>query len=242
MELEHITPYGAGAKGAQVEAMFDHIAPAYDFMNRAMTMGVDRLWRRRTVREARAVKPSVILDVATGTGDLAVALARGCEGASVVGVDLSEGMLERGREKVKKAGLEGRVELRQADCLALPFGEGAFDVVTVAFGVRNFEHLERGYEEMARVLRPGGRLCVLELSTPRSGLVRPFYNLYTQGIIPWLGRMVSRDKRAYSYLLDSIAAVPQGEEMTGLISAAGFSEATFHPLTLGVATLYVATR
>ena len=144
--------------------MFDSIAPAYDLMNRAMTLGIDHLWRARAVREVAARKPREILDVATGTGDLAIRLARAAVGSRVTGIDLSEGMLDIGRSKVAEAGLADRVTFAKADCLALPYPDASFDAVTVAYGVRNFEHLDRGYSEMARVLRPGGMLCVIELS------------------------------------------------------------------------------
>lgn len=243
MELEHITPYGEGiGKGEQVEQMFDNIAPAYDLMNRAMTLGIDRRWRRKAVRQVQQVQPRAILDVATGTGDLALQLARSCPQVHITGIDLSEGMLAVGRQKVAKAEMAERITLRAADCLALPFADASFDAITVAFGVRNFAHLDRGYAEMARVLRPGGRLCVLELSTPSSPLVKPFYHLYTRGLIPWLGRRVSSDPRAYSYLLESIAAVPQGQAMCQLIRSAGFATASAQSLTMGVCTLYTASR
>lgn len=243
IKAEKITPYGTDrSKGAQVEEMFDNIAPAYDFMNRAMTLGIDRSWRRKVVKAATDGSPRSILDVATGTGDLAIQLARAAGGASVTGIDLSEGMLAVGRRKVAEAGLDRRVTLIQGDCLALPFPDGAFDTVTVAFGVRNFEHLDRGYAEMARVLRPGGKLIVLELSVPTSPLVRPFYRLYTRGIIPLLGRMVSSDSRAYTYLPESIAAMPQGEKMLSLMREARLSSPSLRRLTLGVATIYTATK
>lgn len=243
IKAEKITPYGTDRpKGAQVEEMFDNIAPAYDFMNRAMTLGIDRSWRRKVVKAATDASPRSILDVATGTGDLAIQLASAAGGASVTGIDLSEGMLAVGRRKVAEAGLDRRVTLIQGDCLALPFPDGAFDTVTVAFGVRNFEHLDRGYAEMARVLRPGGKLIVLELSVPTSPLVRPFYRLYTKGIIPLLGRLVSSDSRAYTYLPESIAAMPQGEKMLSLMREARLSSPSLRRLTLGVATIYTAIK
>lgn len=243
IKAEKITPYGGKeTKTRQVEAMFDNIAPAYDFMNRAMTLGIDRCWRRKVVRMAAAADPHEILDVATGTGDLAVALARRSPAARVTGIDLSEGMLAVGREKIAKAGLDDRITLMQADCLALPFPDNSFDVVTVAFGVRNFEHLDRGYAEMARVLRPGGCLIVLELSVPTSPLIRPLYRFYTRCIIPAVGRMVSSDTRAYSYLPESIAAMPQGEKMLSLMSDAGLSTPSLRRLTFGVSTIYTATK
>lgn len=243
IKAEKITPYGGSdPKSRQVEAMFDNIAPAYDFMNRAMTFGVDRSWRKKVVRAIAADSPSDLLDVATGTGDMALQLARAIPGCAITGIDLSEGMLAVGRRKTAEAGLSGRVTLRQADCLALPFPDASFDAVTVAFGVRNFEHLDRGYAEMARVLRPGGKLYVIELSTPRSPLVRPFYNLYTRAIIPAVGRLISKDSRAYSYLPASIAAMPQGDRMLALMTGAGLSSPSLRPLTFGVCTIYTAVK
>lgn len=241
-EVERITPYGDGApKERQVEQMFDSIAPAYDFMNRAMTLGIDRLWRAKAVGMLRVGNPRRVLDVATGTGDLAILLARKLPQAAVTGVDLSSGMVRVGEEKVRKAGLAGRVALQVADCLALPFADGEFDAVTVAYGVRNFADILAGYRDMHRVLRPGGTLCVIELSTPVNPIVKPFYRLYTRGIIPLVGRMVSKDTRAYSYLPESIAAVPQRGEMCALMQQAGFTSTTFRSLTFGVCTIYLGT-
>lgn len=243
LEAEKITPYrDTRPKTEQVRDMFDSIAPAYDFMNRAMTMGVDKLWRRRVVNKVKSLSPQRILDVATGTGDLAIKMARRIPGCTVTGIDLSEEMLRVGREKTEKAGLADRVSLMQADCLALPFKDGEFDCVTVAYGVRNFEKLARGYAEMFRVLRPGGMLAVLELSTPVSALALPFYRLYTKRIIPLAGKLVSKDTRAYSYLPESIAAVAQGEDMLDIIRSAGFTRAAFHPMTFGTCTFYSAYK
>lgn len=242
-DVERITPYGSDApKERQVEQMFDSIAPAYDLMNRAMTFGIDRLWRAKAVRMLRRDNPRDILDVATGTGDLAIELARRLPQARVTGVDLSSGMIAVGREKIARAGLGERVNLSVADCLDLPFADASFDCITVAYGVRNFEHLDLGYAEMMRVLRPGGTLCVLELSTPRGVLTAPLYRLYTRFVIPALGRLVSRDVRAYSYLPESIAAVPQGDAMCALIRAAGASSATARAMTFGACTLYLARK
>lgn len=243
IKAEKITPYGSDRpKGAQVEEMFDNIAPAYDFMNRAMTLGIDRSWRRKVVKTAAAAAPAAILDVATGTGDLAIQLARAVPQATVTGIDLSEGMLAIGRRKIADAGLTGRIDLRQADCLSLPFPNNTFDVVTVAFGVRNFEHLDKGYAEMVRVLRLGGTLIILELSTPTSPIVKPFYKLYTRGIIPLLGRMVSNDSRAYSYLPESIAAMPQGDKMLSLMEKAGMDSCAIRRLTFGVSSIYTGKK
>ena len=242
-KVEEINPYSVGGhKHEQVREMFDNIAPAYDVMNRMMTLGIDRRWRRKAVKTVAATHPGAILDIATGTGDLAILLARAVPAATVTGVDLSEGMLEVGRRKAGKAGLGDRITFRSADALALPFPDNSFDAITVAYGVRNFEHLDRGYAEMLRVLRPGGLLCVLELSVPASPLVKPFYAAYTRGVIPLVGRLVSKDTAAYSYLPRSIRAVPARAQMTRLITDAGFADAAYHSQTLGVCTMYTARK
>ena len=242
--VERVTPYGdcgSGGKARQVEQMFDAIAPAYDFMNRAMTLGIDRWWRRVAVRRvARAVPPrAVLLDVATGTGDFALQLWRMVKPAALTGIDLSEGMLAVARQKA--GGIDG-ITFQRADCLALPFDDHTFDAVTAAFGVRNFEHLDRGYAEMARVLRPGGMLCVVELSVPQNRVVRWFYNLYTRHFIPWLGGLRSGDRAAYRYLPASIEAVPQGRQMLALMESAGLAGAAYRRLTLGTCTIYTAMK
>lgn len=244
VKAERVNPYQGDQreKSQQVRVMFDNIAPAYDFMNRAMTFGIDKIWRRKAVRLIENMHPSKILDVASGTGDLAILLARKIPSASVLGVDISEGMLDLGSRKVADAGLSDRVLFSVADCLALPLPDNSFDCVSVAYGVRNFQNLLAGYKEMYRVMRPGGMLCVIELSTPDSPLVSPFYRFYTKCIIPAVGRMISNDVRAYSYLPESIAAVPKGKQMLRLISDAGFRDARFRPLTFGVCTIYTAFK
>jgi len=247
IDAEKVNPYGDDRhKGEQVREMFDNIAPAYDFMNRAMTMGIDKLWRRKAVgmirRRLRSISTPQILDVATGTGDLAILLARKVAGSRITGIDLSEGMVGIGRGKVAKAALTDRVTLNIADCLNLPFPDNAFDCITVAYGVRNFERLLDGYREMARVARHGGMLCVIELSTPTSATVKPLYNVYTRHIIPLVGRLASHDTRAYSYLPESIAAVPQGAAMCSLIEQAGFTDSHWLPLTFGACTIYTASK
>lgn len=240
MNVEEIKPYnGEGGKAKQVEEMFDSIAPAYDFMNRAMTLGIDRWWRRVAVRMVGKTHPQHILDVATGTGDFAIDLYRKLQPQQVVGIDLSQGMLDVAREKIARRGLSDAITVQQGDCLALPFEDGSFDAVTVAFGVRNFEHLLQGYKEMHRVLEPDGILCVVELSTPRNRVFRWFYDLYTLHIIPWMGSLKSGDRSAYRYLPQSIAAVPQGNDMLAIMREAGFTNCKVKRLTLGTCSIYV---
>lgn len=245
VKAEKVNPYRDDTrnKGEQVREMFNNIAPAYDFMNRMMTFGgIDRLWRKKAVKLVASRTPRSVLDIATGTADLAIDLARECTDAVITGVDLSEGMIAVGRRKISEAALEDRVRLMVADCLSLPFADNSFDCATVAFGVRNFEHLLDGYREISRVLRPGGELCVLELSTPDSVLVRPFYEIYTRCVIPAVGRMISKDVSAYSYLPQSIAAVPKGKSMTELMEQAGFSNAVSRTMTFGTCSLYTANK
>lgn len=239
MKVEEIKPYSSdGGKAKQVEEMFDSIAPAYDFMNRAMTLGIDRWWRRVAVRMVGKTHPRHILDVATGTGDFAIGLYNGARPERVVGIDLSQGMLDVARKKIAKRGLSEAITVQQGDCLALPFDDASFDAVTVAFGVRNFEHLLQGYQQMHRVLRPDGVLCVIELSTPRNCVVRWFYDLYTLHIIPWFGALKSHDKSAYRYLPQSIAAVPQGEDMLAIMREAGFKDCKVKRMTFGTCSIY----
>lgn len=244
MTPENITPYRDNrAKTDQVREMFDNIAPAYDGLNRAMSLGLDHSWRRKAVAMVAATAPARIVDIATGTGDFAISLARAIPGAAVTGIDLSAGMTAIGSDKVARAGLAGRVTLRVGDCLG---GHGvpdaSADAVTVAFGVRNFARLADGYRSMFAMLRPGGMLCVIELSVPTSPFVRPFYNLYTRVLIPAIGRLVSHDSRAYTYLPESIAAVPAGDDMLALMRGAGFVNTAFRRLTLGVCTIYTGYR
>jgi len=267
MQVEEIKPYGEqGAKHEQVREMFDNIAPAYDTMNHAMTFGIDRWWRRCAVRRvahhlklvlrveseewssARGENLNsplstlkTILDIATGTGDFALALSHKCAPCHIIGVDLSEGMLKIAREKAEKAGIK-EIEFMQGDCLQLPFDEGIADAVTIAFGVRNFEQLLQGYQEMWRVLRKGGMLCVLELSTPRNRITRWCYDIYTRRIIPLMGEQRSGDREAYTYLPRSIAAAPQGDDMLALMRQAGFDNCQCRRMTFGTCSMYLALK
>ena len=240
---EKVKPYGQnGKKAEQVERMFDHIAPSYDRLNHLMSLGIDRMWRRRAIRWLRPFRPGLVLDVATGTGDFAILACRMLPSASLTGIDLSEGMMQVGRRKVEQAGLAARIDFQREDCEALSFPDASFDAVTVAFGVRNFEHLDRGLREMCRVLRPGGHLIILELSTPTRFPMKQLFALYSQVAMPVMGRTISHDDSAYTYLPESIRAFPQGEVMQESIRRAGFTEAGFRRLTFGLCTLYMATK
>lgn len=238
-----VTPYSSeGSKREQVERMFDNISPKYDLLNRVFSLGIDQGWRRRTIRAVAARPVADLLDVATGTGDLAILAARKLPKARVVGIDISEGMLQHGRRKVEKAGLHERVTLQQGDSAALPFPDGRFDAVTAAFGVRNFEDLERGLGEMRRVLRPGGRLFILEFSKPVKAPMKQLFRFYFHRIMPLVGRLISRDSAAYTYLPKSVETFPEGEGMLRVLAKTGFTNGTARPLTGGIATLYSAAR
>ncbi len=241
-KVEEIKPYSESeGKTSQVKAMFDSIAPAYDFMNRAMTLGIDKWWRKVARKKVASVAPHHLLDVATGTSDFAIQIHQHlhCE---VKGIDLSEGMLAVARRKVEAKRLQEHITFEQGDCLNMRFSTGSFDAVTVAFGVRNFEHIDQGYAEMYRVLKPGGMLCVLELSTPQNPLIRFFYDLYALHIIPFVGSLKSGDKSAYRYLPESIAAVPQGEQMLNIMRSVGFKHCKAQRLTLGVCSIYTGIK
>lgn len=243
---EKINPYDNDReKGEQVEEMFDSIAPAYDFMNTAMTFGLHRRWRNKALHAAvRRLpgSPSAILDVATGTGDVAFKLHSLLPEAHITGIDLSAGMLDVARRKLETMPQEAQrlLAFGKADCLDLPFHDGEFDLITVAYGVRNFENLLQGLREMRRVLKQGGVLCIIELSCPEGKLTGLGYRIYSRNIIPAVGRLVSGDSRAYTYLPESIAAAPQREAMADILRKAGFTEIQYKSLTFGAVTYYIA--
>ena len=239
--MQPVKPYSAeGSKKAQVAQMFNAISKRYDVLNRTLSMGIDVLWRKKTVRSVRKAGALDILDVATGTADLAIALHRGIPGSRVQGVDISAGMLEVGREKITRRGLDPHIPLHLGDGESLPFEAASFDAVTVAFGVRNFEHLEKGLKDMGRVLRPGGCLAVLEFSQPESFPFRQLYFFYFKHILPTIGRWVSKDSAAYTYLPASVEAFPYGEAFAAKLREAGFQYIAIMPLTFGIASLYLA--
>lgn len=221
--------------------MFDNIAHRYDFLNHFFSLGIDKLWRKRLVRELKRESPEKVLDLATGTGDLALEVFRRT-GAQVIGGDISEKMLEKGREKFRQKGVsEDSVQLRYADSEDLEFADESFDAVVVAFGVRNYEDLERGLKESLRVLKKGGVLSILEFTQPR-GPIRPFFRFYFRFIMPTLGRLFSGDAKAYTYLPESVQAFPEREQLTAILERVGFEEASYRALTMGIASLYKARK
>ena len=240
---ESILPYNEEEqKGLQVERMFDTIAGKYDLLNHTLSFGIDKLWRRRGIAYLRPFAPKQILDIATGTGDLAIQLCRQLHPDQIIGADLSEGMMEEGRQKVEKAGLSAHITFERQDCTALTYEDNRFDAVTAAFGVRNFERIEQGIAEMYRVLKPGGHLMILELSTPEHFPMAQSYHLYSSVFIPLIGRVLAHNKAAYHYLPASIKVVPQGRVMTELLQRVGFKEAHAQTFTFGVCSMYTGTK
>lgn len=238
-----VTPYGEskGSKKEQVAVMFDNIAGNYDFLNHFFSMGIDKLWRRKVVKLLKAEHPKHILDVATGTGDLAIA-AMGASPEKVTGIDISVGMLEKGREKVHRLHLDQRISLQYGDSEAIEFADDTFDAITVAFGVRNYQNLDKGLAEMRRVLKPGGTLIVLEFSKPTNWLFRQLYYFYFCTVLPFIGKLVSKDPRAYTYLPESVRAFPDGEVFAERLRDAGFKNVSCTPLTFGISTIYRARK
>ena len=230
------------SKKQQVAQMFNNIAFRYDFLNRFLTAGVDVWWRKKTILSLKKIHPQTILDVATGTADVALLTYKLLNPKQITGVDISDAMLKIGREKIKKNHLQNIIELQNADSENLPFSNASFDAITVAFGVRNFEHLERGLSEMLRVLKPGGMLAVLEFSQPKNKLFRAFCNFYNNVIVPGAGRLFAKNKDAYNYLNHSAKAFPERENFTRILSDVGFKNVSFKPLSLGICCRYAASK
>lgn len=239
---ETINPYHEGEKASQVEQMFDNIAPTYDTLNHRLSWDIDRGWRRKAIKQLKPFAPKAMLDIATGTGDFAILAAKMLQPKSLIGADISEGMMEVGRKKVLKEGLQGVISFAKEDCLHLSYADETFDAVTAAFGIRNFSDLDRGLSEMCRVLRKGGHLSIVELTTPVSFPMKQLFRIYSHTVLPVYGRLISKDTSAYSYLTKTIEAFPQGERMVGILQKAGFAEASFKRLTFGICTMYFATK
>lgn len=238
-----VTPYkdSSEKKKQQVEQMFDNIAPRYDFLNHFLSLGIDKLWRKKAIRLLSAYKTDLLLDVASGTGDFAVAAAK-LKPSKIVGFDISEQMLNVGRAKVQRLGLDHIIEFQKGDSEAMPFTTGQFDAITVAFGVRNFENLENGLKEFVRVLKKDGVAVILEFSKPKYFPMKQLYLLYFFRILPLIGRLVSKDSSAYSYLPESVMAFPDDQKFLTILRNVGFSKASQRRLSFGIATIYIAQK
>ena len=242
-QQETIKPYNAGEeKAQQVEQMFDNIAPTYDKLNHRLSWDIDRGWRKKAIRQLSPFHPQTMLDIATGTGDFAILSAEMLCPKQLIGADISEGMMEIGRQKVAQKGLQDIITFAKEDCLALSYSDDSFDAVTAAFGIRNFADLDQGLREMCRVLKVGGHLSIVELTTPVSFPMKQLFHLYSHTVLPVYGRLISKDTSAYSYLTKTIEAFPQGERMVEILKKAGFREASFKRLTFGICTMYFATK
>ena len=231
----------AETKKTQVTLMFDGISRSYDILNRIITLGIDVLWRKRVVNLLKKEHPKSLLDVATGTGDLVIELAK-IDAEKIIGLDISPGMLEIGKQKVVNKQLDHRIEMQLGDSEALKFKNETFDGVTIAFGIRNFENLNLGLQEIFRVLKPNGTLVVLETAVPKNPLLKGFYSFYTQKIMPFIGKLFSKDRSAYQYLSDSAAIFPCGEDFNNILRKNGFIQVEDFPQTLGVSSIYFAKK
>jgi demethylmenaquinone methyltransferase/2-methoxy-6-polyprenyl-1,4-benzoquinol methylase len=238
-----VTPYKASdkSKKEQVADMFDNISHRYDFLNHFLSLGIDKSWRRKAVKMIASGNPKKILDIATGTGDFAIASLK-LKPNEIIGVDISNGMLDMGREKMKKKGYDKVIILTYGDSESMPFETDSFDAITVGFGVRNFENLEKGLGEMLRVLKPGGKAAVLEFSKPRKFPIKQSFKFYSKYIIPRLGKSISKDEAAYAYLPESVEAFPEGQAFVDILSKVGFKNITRKEVSGGIATIYLGEK
>lgn len=240
--MEPVTPYNNNeSKKEQVAQMFDNIAFRYDFLNSLLSLGIHKGWRKKCIKLLAAKKPKVIMDVATGTGDFAIAAMK-LHPEKVIGIDISEGMMKHGREKLVKLGLDKIITLQYGDAETCSLPDNSVDAITVGFGVRNFENLEKGLGNMLRILRPGGQLCVLEFTTPRKFPAKQFYKFHFKYITPTLGKLFSKDTRAYTYLPESIKAFPDNERFCAILEKVGYTKASFKSVSLGLAAIYMAEK
>lgn len=239
-----VKPYAdrADSKKEQVQEMFDKVSSKYDFLNRILSLGIDISWRNKVVKIVNEKNPKDILDIATGTGDLAISIAEKNKTAKVIGFDLSEGMLSYGRKKITKKGLDSNIKMIQGDAENMPFEDNTFDVVTVSFGVRNFENLEKGLIDIYRVLKPNGKLVILEFSTPEKFPMKQLYAFHSKYILPTVGNFFSEDSTAYDYLPNSIKAFPYGEKMVAILENCGYKNTYCKKLTSGISSIYVGEK
>lgn len=243
MPTTPVVPYheSTATKKEQVATMFNNISWRYDLLNRLLSFGIDIWWRKKAIAKMKLLQPKFILDVATGTGDLAIE-ALSLNPDKIIGVDISEGMLEMGRKKLTESGLSHKIELRLGDSEKLLFPENHFDAVMVAFGVRNFEDLEAGLSEILRVLKPGGQIMVLEFSKPKNQIIKILYNFYNRNVLPTVGKLLSKDATAYTYLPESVEAFPEGTSFVKILTSIGFQNSKAVPLTFGISSIYTAVK
>ncbi|TAH01891.1 MAG: bifunctional demethylmenaquinone methyltransferase/2-methoxy-6-polyprenyl-1,4-benzoquinol methylase UbiE [Sphingobacteriales bacterium] len=241
---DKVLPYeGSGeSKKEQVARMFDEISGKYDFLNRFLSAGIDVTWRKKMLKTLKPLQPKIMLDVATGTGDVAIMAEALLKPEKIIGIDISDGMLDLGRDKLKTRKLTDVITLQNGDSEAINFPDNSFDAVTVAFGVRNFENLEKGLQEILRVLKPGGMLCVLEFSKPTLPGIEQLYNLYLGILAPEIAKIVSKNKDAYKYLNNSVRAFPEGKAFTAIMNLSGYKETTCRKLSLGICSLYTGRK
>lgn len=241
---DEVVPYQHSQldKKEQVADMFNSIAYRYDFLNRFLSAGIDVWWRKKAIQQLREIAPKKILDVATGTGDVAILTWRMLQPEKITGIDISEGMLELGRKKIEKLQLQQKIDLQKGDSETIRFEDDIFDAITVAFGVRNFQHLEKGLKEMHRVLRPGGKLVVLEFSKSDNGILSVLFNFYMNKVTPLIGKLFSKNKDAYQYLNDSVQAFPEGQTFLNIMHDAGFTQTYLKKLSFGICTIYCGSK
>jgi demethylmenaquinone methyltransferase/2-methoxy-6-polyprenyl-1,4-benzoquinol methylase len=243
MSAEQVKPYGDSSKSKKEEVaeMFNNISAKYDFLNHFLSMGIDKLWRKKAVKMLRSIQPKRILDIATGTGDFALE-SLALKPTEIVGLDISAGMLEHGRVKMKKKGVDHIITMQQGDSEEIPYEDNYFDGLTVGFGVRNFENLEKGLGEMLRVVRPGGKLIILEFSKPKNFPIKQLFSFYSNKIIPILGKSISKDSNAYTYLPESVAAFPEGKDFEAILAKVGYKDISATLVSGGIATIYAGTK
>ncbi|MFM7663858.1 MAG: bifunctional demethylmenaquinone methyltransferase/2-methoxy-6-polyprenyl-1,4-benzoquinol methylase UbiE [Bacteroidota bacterium] len=237
-----VKPYNTEqSKKEEVTSMFDNIAHRYDFMNHFLSLGIDRIWRRKAVHSLKAIEPNVILDIATGTGDFAIALLK-LKPKKIIGLDISKGMLEVGKKKMQDRKIDHIIDMQHGDSENLPFEDGTFDAVTVAFGVRNFENLKQGLSEMLRVTRTDGKIIILEFSKPKKFPIKQSFAIYSKYVIPFFGKNIAKDEKAYAYLPESVSVFPEGKEFTDILSELGYKSVKAQTVSGGIATLYSGTK
>jgi demethylmenaquinone methyltransferase/2-methoxy-6-polyprenyl-1,4-benzoquinol methylase len=243
MSAEQVKPYGDASKSKKEEVaeMFNNISAKYDFLNHFLSLGIDKLWRKKAVKMLRSLNPTRILDIATGTGDFALE-SLVLKPTQIVGLDISSGMLEHGRVKMKKKGVDHIITMQQGDSEDIPYEDNYFDGLTVGFGVRNFENLEKGLGEMLRVVRPGGKLIILEFSKPKKFPIKQLFAFYSNNIIPILGKSISKDSNAYTYLPESVAAFPEGKDFENILAKVGYKDISSTLVSGGIATIYAGTK